>query len=108
MSESLRPLLRRRALRAMLLVCAMGLAAAALPAVARADRGYTVRFTQNAQGDITGAGNTLLTCRDDDSRCAAASPRPGERRQTTTTTTWRCGTSTSTQISRRSTRVPRR
>ena len=49
-----------------------GLAAAALPTVARADRGYTVRFTQNAQGDITGAGNTLLTCRDDDSRCAAA------------------------------------
>ena len=50
----------------------MGLAAAALPTVARADREYTVRFTQNAQGDITGAGNTLLTCRDDDSRCAAA------------------------------------
>ena len=72
MSESLRPLLRRRALGAMLLVCAMGLAAAALPAVARADRAYTVRFTQNAQGDITGTGNTLLTCRDDDARCAAA------------------------------------
>ena len=34
-------------------------AAMALPAVASADRDYSVRFTQNAQGDITGTGNTL-------------------------------------------------
>src|SRR4051794_31948879 len=72
MSQSLRPLLRRRAPRAAMLVCAMGIAAAALPPVARADRSYTVRFTQNAQGDITGTGNTLLSCRDTDANCANA------------------------------------
>jgi len=37
-----------------------------------ADRDYTIRFTANAQGDITGTGNTLLTCDDRDVRCAAA------------------------------------
>lgn len=45
------------------------LAALVLPAAASADRDYTVRFTQNAQGDITGTGNTLMTCQDSDSRC---------------------------------------
>jgi hypothetical protein len=44
--------------------------AAAVPA--SADRDYAVRFTRNAQGDITGTGNTLVTCLDDDAKCAAA------------------------------------
>jgi uncharacterized repeat protein (TIGR01451 family) len=39
---------------------------------ARADRDYSVRFTTNAQGDITGTGNTLMTCRATDAACANA------------------------------------
>jgi uncharacterized repeat protein (TIGR01451 family) len=55
------------------LVCAAFAALAlTLPSVAFADRDYTIRFTANAQGDITGTGNTLLTCDDRDARCAAA------------------------------------
>jgi hypothetical protein len=53
-------------------LCAMG-AALALPGVAAADRAYSIRFTANAQGDITGTGNTLMTCDEDrDVRCPAA------------------------------------
>jgi uncharacterized repeat protein (TIGR01451 family) len=48
-------------------------AALALPGVAAADRAYSIRFTANAQGDITGTGNTLMTCDEDrDVRCPAA------------------------------------
>jgi hypothetical protein len=42
------------------------------PGGAAADRGYTVAFTTNRQGDITGTGNTLMSCFDADPRCAAA------------------------------------
>ena len=48
------------------------LVALALPSSAAAERDYTVRFSKNFQGDITGTGNTLMTCRDSDSQCAAA------------------------------------
>jgi uncharacterized repeat protein (TIGR01451 family) len=44
----------------------------ALPAVASAERDYTVRYTSNSQGDITGTGNTLMTCLTTDSKCGAA------------------------------------
>ena len=53
-------------------IAAVTAGALALPAVAVADRDYSVRFTRNAQGDITGTGNTLLTCRDDVAQCTAA------------------------------------
>jgi uncharacterized repeat protein (TIGR01451 family) len=53
-------------------IAAITTGALALPAVAVADRDYSVRFTRNAQGDITGTGNTLLTCRDDVAQCTAA------------------------------------
>jgi uncharacterized repeat protein (TIGR01451 family) len=43
-----------------------------LPPVAHAERDYSVRYTVNAQGDITGTGNALVTCLDSDSRCANA------------------------------------
>jgi uncharacterized repeat protein (TIGR01451 family) len=45
---------------------------AGLPAVASADRGYTAVFSENRQGDITGTGNTLMSCFDSDPRCKAA------------------------------------
>jgi uncharacterized repeat protein (TIGR01451 family) len=48
------------------------LAVVALAPPASADRAFSVRFTTNAQGDITGTGNSLLTCRTDDSGCPAA------------------------------------
>jgi hypothetical protein len=53
-------------------VLGCAIVALGLPPSAGAERDYTVRFTENFQGDITGTGNTLLTCRDDDSQCAAA------------------------------------
>ena len=63
----------RRRLAVVAACCAAALAAGlAAASPASADRNYTVRFTQNAQGDITGTGNTLMTCRDDDDKCAAA------------------------------------
>src|SRR5262245_51990287 len=43
-----------------------------IPGVAGADRDYTVAFSENHQGDITGTGNVLLSCFDNDSRCDAA------------------------------------
>ena len=39
---------------------------------AQADRPFAPRFSQNVQGTITIAANTLLTCPTSDSRCAAA------------------------------------
>jgi uncharacterized repeat protein (TIGR01451 family) len=73
LSESRRSHLRRRATRALPCAAAVGVAVALLvPASAAADRDYTIRFSRNAQGDITGTGNTLMTCVDTDSRCAAA------------------------------------
>jgi uncharacterized repeat protein (TIGR01451 family) len=58
----------RRALAATL-GCVLALL---LPAAAHAERDYSVRFSVNAQGDITGTGNALVTCRDSDNRCANA------------------------------------
>ena len=58
----------RRAL-AVTLGCLLALL---LPAVAYAERDYSVRFTVNAQGDVTGTGNALVTCLDSNNRCAAA------------------------------------
>jgi hypothetical protein len=55
-----------------MVACAIAGLLLLLPAVAPAERDFTVSFTANAQGDITGTGNTLLTCRDSDSLCAAA------------------------------------
>jgi hypothetical protein len=49
-------------------VLGCAIVALGLPPSAGAERDYTVRFTENFQGDITGTGNTLLTCRDDDSQ----------------------------------------
>jgi uncharacterized repeat protein (TIGR01451 family) len=43
-----------------------------LPGTAVADRAYTAVFNENHQGDITGTGNTLLSCFSTDPRCAAA------------------------------------
>src|SRR5262249_52685166 len=43
-----------------------------VPGTAAADRAYTSVFNENHQGDITGTGNTLLSCFSADSRCAAA------------------------------------
>jgi len=43
-----------------------------LPGTATADRSYTAVFNENHQGDITGTGNTLLSCFSADTRCAAA------------------------------------
>ena len=65
----MRHLSDRRSSRRVVVAFAACVAAMTLPAVASADRNYSVRFTQNAQGDITGTGNTLLTCNDSDSRC---------------------------------------
>jgi uncharacterized repeat protein (TIGR01451 family) len=42
------------------------------PATAAAERAYTIRYSANLQGDISGTGNTLLTCLDTDTVCAAA------------------------------------
>ena len=42
-----------------------------------APRPFTPRFTTNDTGDVTGTGNTLLTCPDTDANCAGA--RPGRR-----------------------------
>jgi hypothetical protein len=50
----------------------MAAIALALPSLAAAERNYSVRSTTNAQGDITGTGKTLMTCRDDDAKCGAA------------------------------------
>jgi uncharacterized repeat protein (TIGR01451 family) len=44
----------------------------ALAPPASADRNFALRFTTNAQGDITGTGNSLLTCSDSDPGCADA------------------------------------
>src|SRR4051794_13997007 len=55
------------------LVIALGFALlGALPGRAAADRGYTVAFTADRQGDITGTGNTLMSCYDGYPGCAAA------------------------------------
>jgi uncharacterized repeat protein (TIGR01451 family) len=51
--------------------CAIGVLLC-LPGMAAADRGYTVAYSENHQGDITGTGNTLLSCFSADTRCAAA------------------------------------
>lgn len=42
------------------------------PAAASADRDYRAVFNQNLQGDVTGTGNTLMSCFDTDPKCAAA------------------------------------
>ena len=42
------------------------------PAAARADRGFGVRFSTNASGDIAMIGNTLQTCPDSAPDCASA------------------------------------
>jgi uncharacterized repeat protein (TIGR01451 family) len=78
-------------------------------APASADRGYCVRFTTNAQGDIDGTGNTLMTCRDSDANCAAA--RNGTASGATSSTTGtrtraRSATRTSTWRSTRSALTP--
>jgi uncharacterized repeat protein (TIGR01451 family) len=52
------------------LVILVALAAAA-PA-AGVDRQFSERFSENDNGNITIAANTLLTCRDSDDRCAGA------------------------------------
>jgi len=39
---------------------------------ARAERNFDPRFSQNVQGDITIAANTIMTCPETDSRCPAA------------------------------------
>ncbi len=41
-------------------------------AVAQADRAFGLRESFNVHGDVTGTGNTLLTCVDTDSLCPAA------------------------------------
>jgi uncharacterized repeat protein (TIGR01451 family) len=43
-----------------------------LPATAAADRPYTAVFNENHQGDITGTGNTLMSCFEIDPKCADA------------------------------------
>ena len=44
---------------------------------AAADRPFSPRFTQNVQGAITFAANTVMTCPDSDSRCPAAQAGTG-------------------------------
>jgi hypothetical protein len=55
----------------MALACCAALLAG-LPAGAAADRDYRAVFSENRQGDITGTGNTLMSCFDSDRRCSAA------------------------------------
>ena len=44
---------------------------------AAADRPFSPRFSQNVQGAITFAANTVMTCPDSDSRCPAAQAGTG-------------------------------
>jgi uncharacterized repeat protein (TIGR01451 family) len=57
-------------IRGVLVACVMS--AIVFPGAASADRAYTKVFTDNVQGDITGTGNTLMSCFSVDPRCAAA------------------------------------
>ena len=54
------------------LVAATLAVVALMPAPASADRPYTAVFSENRQGDITGTGNTLMSCFTADPKCAAA------------------------------------
>jgi uncharacterized repeat protein (TIGR01451 family) len=58
---------RRRALAVI-----AGMFALLAPAPARADRPFAIRYTTNDFGSITFAANTLMTCPDSASTCAAA------------------------------------
>lgn len=57
--------------RVVCLAAVLGIALA-VPAGAAAERDYGIRFTTNAQGDVTGTGNTLMSCRNSDPKCDAA------------------------------------
>jgi uncharacterized repeat protein (TIGR01451 family) len=48
-------------------------------APAAADRNFTVRFTDNTQGDVTGTGNSLVTCRVLDLGCTDAREGRGNK-----------------------------
>ena len=59
--------------RARRIAVALAALAAAIPCTpASADRAFTVRFQTNAQGDVTGTGNSLMTCRTSDPGCPDA------------------------------------
>ena len=57
--------------------------------VAHADRAFGLRESFNVHGDVTGTGNTLLTCLDGDNLCPAARQGTAGNLGTTTTTAGR-------------------
>src|SRR5207248_8710406 len=60
--------LRARGRALALTACFLGLAALLAP-TASADRAFTSRFGQMARGDVTMAGNTVMTCPGNGSAC---------------------------------------
>src|SRR3954469_12022491 len=59
--------------------------------IARAERDFGLRFQANAHGDVTGTGNTLLTCVTSDSLCAKArggTANGGENNNNSRAMTW--------------------
>ena len=74
-SGSFCPIEGRFRVRATAIALTLSAASALLLSIAgpaSAERPFTPRFSQNVQGAITFAANTLMTCPDSDSRCAAA------------------------------------
>lgn len=63
-----------RTLASLLAVTTIGLLGAGQ---AQAERAFEPRFSQNVQGEITIAANTVMTCPDSDSRCPAAQAGTG-------------------------------
>jgi uncharacterized repeat protein (TIGR01451 family) len=62
----------RRALRGAVLTAAAGVTALAFASPAAAARDFSLRFDDNEPGAIAITGSTLMTCPDDDDRCADA------------------------------------
>ena len=61
------------------------------PPIARAERDFGLRFQANAHGDVTGMGNTLLTCVSTETLCAAAragTASGGENNNNSRAMTW--------------------
>jgi uncharacterized repeat protein (TIGR01451 family) len=61
------------------------------PPIARAERNFGLRFQANGHGDVTGTGNTLLTCLTSDTLCAkarAGTANGGENNNNERAMTW--------------------
>ena len=70
------PVGRRRAISGLVKAASIALLSLGLlvagPSQASADRPFAPRFSENVQGAITFAANTVMTCPDSDSRCPGA------------------------------------